>query len=210
MLLVDRDPKIAAYQLSDLAADAVGLLDHLDIEQAHVVGASMGGMVAQLVAVDHPERVRSLCSIMSTTGAPFAGLPTLEAAVAVMSETPAERDRAIAHVANVMRIIGSKTHAQTEQPARLALAEASYVRAFYPEGTRRQFAAIVDARGASVHRGLRRPVRHSGPATDRSSSRAGSRRPAAVSSELDGSRGWNAADVRPAGVRRSRRGTAWS
>jgi pimeloyl-ACP methyl ester carboxylesterase len=143
--VVDKEPKAAAYQLTDLAADAVGILDHLHIEQAHIVGASMGGMIAQIVAIDHPKKVRSLCSIMSTTGAPFVGLPTLEAAAAVTSPTPADREHAIPHIANVMRIIGSRTHAETEQESRLALAEASYDRTFYPEGTRRQFAAIVAA-----------------------------------------------------------------
>jgi pimeloyl-ACP methyl ester carboxylesterase len=143
--LVDRDPKAAAYQLSDLAADAVGLLDHLNIGRAHVVGASMGGMVAQLVAIDHPAKVRSLCSIMSSTGAPFIGLPTLAAAAAVLAPTPADPDQAVQHIANVMRIIGSRTHRETEWESRLALARAGYERMFYPEGTRRQFAAIVAA-----------------------------------------------------------------
>jgi pimeloyl-ACP methyl ester carboxylesterase len=144
-LVVDRDPKAAAYQLTDMAADAVGLLDHLKIGTAHVVGASMGGMIAQLVAIDYPKQVRSLCSIMSTTGAPFIGLPTLAAAVAVLSPTPADRAQAIPHIANVLRIIGSQTHQEPEWDNRLALAEASYDRSFCPEGTRRQFAAIVAA-----------------------------------------------------------------
>lgn len=143
--VVDQDPKAAAYQLSDMAADTVGLLHHLQIAEAHIVGASMGGMIAQLVAIDYPEQVRTLCSIMSTTGAPLVGWPSLEAAAAVLQPTPAERDKAIPHVANVLRIIGSRTHQETEWDRRLALAEASYDRKFYPEGTRRQFAAIIAA-----------------------------------------------------------------
>src|ERR671926_1909461 len=67
-----------AYTLSDMADDAVGLLDHLGIDRAHIVGASMGGMISQLVAINHGARVRSLCSIMSTTGNPLVGLPTWE------------------------------------------------------------------------------------------------------------------------------------
>jgi pimeloyl-ACP methyl ester carboxylesterase len=143
--VVDQDPKAAAYQLSDLAADTVGLLDHLQIAQAHVVGASMGGMIAQLVAIDYPQQVRTLCSIMSTTGAPLVGWPTLEAAAAVLYPTPADRDKAIPHIANVLRIIGSRTHQETEWDGRLELAEASFDRMFYPEGTRRQFAAVIAA-----------------------------------------------------------------
>jgi pimeloyl-ACP methyl ester carboxylesterase len=139
------DPKAAAYQLTDLALDTVGLLDHLGVRDAHVVGASMGGMIAQLVAIDHPQRVRTLCSIMSTTGAPFVGLPTLEAAVAVLAETPPEHDQAIQHMANVMRIIGSQTYKEVEWENRLEQAEAAYERMFYPAGTKRQFAAIITA-----------------------------------------------------------------
>jgi pimeloyl-ACP methyl ester carboxylesterase len=85
-----------------------------------------------------PLRVRSLCSIMSTTGAPFVGLPTLEAAAAVIAATPTDPDEA-------MRIIGSRTHQATETEGRLALAAQAYHRMFYPEGARRQFAAIVAA-----------------------------------------------------------------
>ena len=66
--LIRRDPRGAAYTLSDMANDAAGLLDWLEVDAAHVVGASMGGMIAQLLAIGHPERVLSLVSIMSTTG----------------------------------------------------------------------------------------------------------------------------------------------
>ncbi|MDI1461148.1 alpha/beta fold hydrolase [Catellatospora sp. KI3] len=143
---IETDPTInAAYQLTDMAADSVGLLDHLGIDRAHIVGASMGGMIAQTLAIHHPERVRTLCSIMSTTGAPFVGLPTLEAAAAVLAGTPAEREAAIAHIANVTRIIGSRTLEAEEREARLAGATAAYDRMFYPAGTKRQFGAITAA-----------------------------------------------------------------
>jgi pimeloyl-ACP methyl ester carboxylesterase len=137
--------KAAAYQLTDMAADAVGLLDHLKIRQAHIVGASMGGMIAQTIAIHHAHKVLSLCSIMSTTGAPFIGLPTLEAAIAVALPTPPEREKAIPHIANVMRIIGSRTHEAEERPFRLKLATESYDRMFYPAGGQRQLAAILAA-----------------------------------------------------------------
>ena len=71
-----RSKKAAGYTLSDMAGDAVGLLDHLGVERAHVVGASMGGMIAQTIAIEHPERVLSLCSIMSNTGARWSGQPS--------------------------------------------------------------------------------------------------------------------------------------
>jgi pimeloyl-ACP methyl ester carboxylesterase len=145
LLEAGRNAKAAAYQLTDMADDAAGLLDHLGIEQAHIVGASMGGMIAQSVAIRHAAKVRSLCSIMSTTGAPFIGLPTLQAAIAVSVPTPPEREKAIAHIANVMRIIGSRTHEAEEQEFRLQLARESYSRMFYPQGGQRQLAAILAA-----------------------------------------------------------------
>src|SRR3954451_15496906 len=76
------DASSVAYGLADLADDTVGLLDALGLESVHLVGASMGGMIAQLVAVRHPSRVRSLTSIMSTTGDPAVGAPS-EAAIAL-------------------------------------------------------------------------------------------------------------------------------
>src|SRR5919199_2825235 len=75
--LVLRDARAAAYTLADMADDGVGLLDHLGIGRAHVVGASMGGMIAQTIAMRHPDRVLSLVSIMSNTGARCTGQPAL-------------------------------------------------------------------------------------------------------------------------------------
>src|SRR5919109_1962006 len=73
--LLRRDTRAASYTLDDMAADGVGVLDHLGIEHAHVMGASMGGMIAQTMAVRHPERVLSLVSMMSNTGAFWSGKP---------------------------------------------------------------------------------------------------------------------------------------
>ena len=135
------DHSSASYTLSDMAADAVGLLDALGIDRAHVVGASMGGMIAQTIAIEHPRRVRSLCSIMSTTGDPAAGGPTPEA-MAVLLRPPAQsRDEAIANSIEAGRVIGS-TGFEVPEDALRARAEASYDRCFYPIGIARQLLAI--------------------------------------------------------------------
>ncbi|CCH29636.1 alpha/beta fold hydrolase [Actinosynnema sp. NPDC047251] len=134
-----------AYHLVDLAADTVGLLDHLGIERAHVVGASMGGMVAQLIAIHHPERAATLTSIMSTTGNPLVGYPTPEAVAAVQEPTPTEREAAIDHITNVYTVIGSRTHAEAEHPRRRQFAADSFDRGLHPRGAQRQFAAILSA-----------------------------------------------------------------
>ena len=84
------------YDLSDMAADAVGLLDHLGIERAHVMGASMGGMIAQTIAIEHPQRCLSLISVMSSPGDPRAGKPAPEALAVLLSVPPSDRDAYIA------------------------------------------------------------------------------------------------------------------
>ena len=81
------------YLLADMARDTIGLLDHLDIDRAHVVGASLGGMIAQTVAIEHPERVASLTSIMSTTGDPDVGQPTPEALGVLLTPPPQTREQ---------------------------------------------------------------------------------------------------------------------
>lgn len=137
-------PWTAPYHLTDMATDTVGLLDHLEIDQVHVVGASMGGMIAQRIILDHPDRVRSLCSIMSTTGRLGVGLPTLEAAAAVTAPVPTEREAAIEHIVRVLAIIGSQSCPLEPDEAHRQVAEA-YDRAFYPEGGKRQSCAIMRA-----------------------------------------------------------------
>ncbi|HEX3040696.1 MAG TPA: alpha/beta fold hydrolase, partial [Solirubrobacterales bacterium] len=82
----------APYLLRDMAADTVGLMDHLGIESAHIVGASMGGMIAQTMAIERPERVRSLVSIMSTTGARFTGMPSVKTFGVLFSKRPTDRE----------------------------------------------------------------------------------------------------------------------
>lgn len=132
------------YTLADLADDTVGLLDALDIDRAHIVGASMGGMVAQRVVLDHPDRVLSLTSIMSTTGDPSVGQPS-EAALAVLLR-PAAPDRAsaIAGAVSGYRVFASTGFDITDEYLR-DRAEAAYDRGYHPVGGTRQLAAIVTA-----------------------------------------------------------------
>jgi len=131
------------YSLNDMAADAVGLLDALDIRRAHVMGASMGGMIAQLVAAEYPDRVLSLTSIMSSTGNP--GLPPSkpEAMAVLMSRpTSGDRDAVIAHGVRAEKIIGSPGHPVSEDVIR-ARVERDFDRMHYPAGPGRQLAAVV-------------------------------------------------------------------
>jgi pimeloyl-ACP methyl ester carboxylesterase len=127
------------YTLSDMANDAIGLLDALGIDRAHVVGASMGGMIVQTIAIEHPERCLSMTSIMSSTGDPRAGKPTPEALAYLMAPPPTERQ------ANIDRAPGaavftSKRYFDAEKAKERTAA--AFDRAFYPEGATRQLAAI--------------------------------------------------------------------
>jgi pimeloyl-ACP methyl ester carboxylesterase len=132
---------LAAYTLSDLAADAAALLDALEIDRAHVLGASMGGMIAQQLAIERPERVLSLTSMMSTTGEADIGAPTQEALVALLTPSPPERAPYMEASAGKGLIWASKRYGDR---ARLeALAGESYDRCFYPEGVGRQLGAIL-------------------------------------------------------------------
>jgi pimeloyl-ACP methyl ester carboxylesterase len=127
------------YNLSDMANDAFGLLDVLGIERAHIMGASMGGMIVQTMAIERPERVLSLTSVMSSPGDPRAGAPTKDALEVLMSTPPSDRD---AYLANAERstVWASKRHVDVERIK--ARAAEAFDRAFYPEGAPRQLAAI--------------------------------------------------------------------
>jgi pimeloyl-ACP methyl ester carboxylesterase len=132
----------AAYSLDDMADDCVGLLDALHIEKAHICGASMGGMIAQVVAYRHPKRVLSLTSIMSNTGNPNLPQAKPDAIAAVVAPMPTERAAYIEHNMNVWRKIWSPGFPFEEKRARTYLAK-SYDRSYYPQGMARQNIAIL-------------------------------------------------------------------
>jgi pimeloyl-ACP methyl ester carboxylesterase len=132
----------APYLLADMAADTAALLAALGIERAHIVGASMGGMIAQQFAIDHPEKTRTLTSIMSTTGNPDLPPARPEAMQALLTPTPPDRDAAIERGVGVFRTIGSPGFPFDEEMFRQQAARA-FDRCFYPEGVVRQLAAIL-------------------------------------------------------------------
>jgi pimeloyl-ACP methyl ester carboxylesterase len=117
-------------------------MDHLGIDSAHVVGASMGGMIAQTVAIRHRQRVRSLVSIMSTTGNRWLGLPTWKAFGTFVARPGASREEAIEHTVKVFRVIGSPAYPMDESRFR-ELAGASYDRSHSRAGIARQLHAIT-------------------------------------------------------------------
>jgi pimeloyl-ACP methyl ester carboxylesterase len=143
--------ELAPYTLSDLADDGFGLLSALGIERAHVVGASMGGMIGQTMAIEHPERVLSLTSMMSTTGEPEYGQSTPAALEALLAPAAINREQYLAS-ADTWLEWHSRRYPEAEQNR--ALAAESYERGHYPEGTLRQLAAML-ASGPRTE-GLRR------------------------------------------------------
>lgn len=148
----------APYLLDDMANDAFGLLDHLGIEAAHVAGASMGGMIAQTMAIRSPERVLSLTSIMSTTGERRVGRPKLRVWGVLLRRAPRDRDAAVEYFVRVFRLIGSKGFPADEDRIR-ALAAEAYDRGHSPAGTGRQLAAIMASGDRTERlRGLRVPT----------------------------------------------------
>ncbi|HEV2562843.1 MAG TPA: alpha/beta hydrolase [Rhizomicrobium sp.] len=144
--VMNGQPLTAPYTLDDMAADAAGLLDALGIADAHIAGASMGGMIAQLVAVKYPQKTRSLISIMSTTAR--RGLPPAkpEAMAALMTPPPSNsRADRIAQGKKSWRVIGSPGYAATEDEL-TAMMEREVDRVPYdPAGFARQMVAIISA-----------------------------------------------------------------
>jgi pimeloyl-ACP methyl ester carboxylesterase len=133
-----------AYRLSDMAADAMAVLDAAGVEKAHVVGVSMGGMIGQLVAIEHPGRTLSLTSIMSATGAPGTLDSTPEAGKVLSVPPPdpeADFEAFVAHGVRNAHTIGSPAYPWAQDEIRQRVIE-DYERAFNPTGTQRQMAAI--------------------------------------------------------------------
>lgn len=135
------DASSAPYSLDDMGDDTAGLLDALGLASAHLVGASMGGMICQVVAIRHPRRVRSLTSIMSTTGERAVSEPTPEATSALLHPAARNRDDAMRWAVEVARVIGSPGFARDEAWIR-ELAGRSWDRAHDPAGFGRQLGAI--------------------------------------------------------------------
>ncbi|MGO9343784.1 MAG: alpha/beta fold hydrolase [Acidimicrobiales bacterium] len=136
------DTASAPYDLVDMAGDAAGLLGAVGIDAAHVVGVSMGGMIAQQLAISHPEKVLSLCSIMSMTGAPDAEPPTAEALRVLIAPPPEKRDAYIDNQVEVWKVIGSPGFPFDEGRIRRRAA-AGYDRSFRPAGVGRQLLGIL-------------------------------------------------------------------
>jgi len=136
------DHSDVTYLLADLADDAAGLLEALEIERAHVVGVSMGGMIVQELLLRHPDRLLSACSIMSTTGAADVGQPSPEAVTVLLTPSATNREEAIERGVASWRVFQSPAYPRTEEYLREV--EAGYYdRGFHPAGSARQLAAIL-------------------------------------------------------------------
>jgi pimeloyl-ACP methyl ester carboxylesterase len=151
------DVSSAAYTLDDMAADGFGLLDALHLTAAHVVGSSLGGMIAQTMAVRHPERVLSLTSIMSTPS-PALTNPTPEAGAALMQPPATSREASIARAIHIARVIGSPGYPPDDR-WRAELAGRIWDQGVDPAGVMRQWMAILASgdRTEAV-RGIRVPT----------------------------------------------------
>ena len=145
LLLRDRH---SPYTLADMANDSVGVLDHLGIERAHIVGASMGGMIAQTIAIRHPERTLSLVSIMSNTGSFWSGQPALSMYLLLLKPSPRERDAFIQHAIDMFVKIGGHGFKPDIEDLR-TIATSSYDRGHDPRGSQRQLWAIIADRDRS-------------------------------------------------------------
>jgi pimeloyl-ACP methyl ester carboxylesterase len=132
----------AAYLLRDMARDTVGLMDHLEVDAAHVAGASMGGMIAQQLAIEFPERTSSLVSIMSTTGGRWTGLPSFKAFGVLLGTPPMSREAVVERAVRTFRVIGSPDFPFEEDRVR-EFAGASYDRGHSSAGVARQLHAIM-------------------------------------------------------------------
>jgi pimeloyl-ACP methyl ester carboxylesterase len=135
------DPAVALYTVSDMADDAVAVLDAVGVDRAHVVGFSMGGMIVQTLAIEHPERLRTMTSVMSSTGDRDVGNPTDAALALITSPAPTTREEYIQRQFESIRTWGSPA-GYDEDRLRAVHGEA-YDRAFHPAGQVRQMQAVV-------------------------------------------------------------------
>jgi pimeloyl-ACP methyl ester carboxylesterase len=143
-----RIPVDAPYSLDDMAEDAVGVLDALNIDHAHIVGMSMGGMISQLVAAHYPQRIRSLTSIMSTSGEWGKGVASLKVSRQMLR--PVSKDRtALENGVDTWRMIGSPGYPLSEREIE-AILRAEYKRSSNPAGYLRQIAAVRTAPGRAT------------------------------------------------------------
>lgn len=143
-MMAAKTPQVP-YHLDDMAADAAALLDALGIEAAHIVGSSMGGMIVQLMAADHPHKVLSMTSIMSTTGNPALPRATEEAMAVLTTPRPdagKDREAYIASGIKTAKVIGSPAFPIADADLRAAV-EADLERSYHPTGFARQYAAIL-------------------------------------------------------------------
>src|SRR5439155_1887585 len=140
--MLTRSKRAAHYTLRDMADDTAGLLAGLELAPAHVIGASMGGMIAQTLAARHPESVRSLTSIMSTTGSLRSGQPALGVYSVFLRRAPHEREAFITHMERVFTAIGSPGLPREAADIR-AIAAVSFDRDHDPDAGGRQLAAII-------------------------------------------------------------------
>ena len=146
------------YSLADMANDAVAVLDALSVEQAHVMGCSMGGMIVQRLAIDHPDRLLSVTSVMSRTGEPGSGDSSADALAFLMAAPPSSRSAYVDHQVAALKVYGSKPEWLDEDAIR-ARAGAAFDRCFCPAGIGRQMHAVMDdGSRADELRGVDLPV----------------------------------------------------
>ncbi len=142
----------APYDLTDMAADAWGLCDHLGLDRVHLFGGSLGGMIVQQMAIDRPDRVATLTSFMSTTGDPDVGQPTPEALAVLLEPSPADRDLFVAKAVESGKVLNGPEHCDLDWIAERAAL--SFDRCFHPDGVANQLLAILVSPSRSA--GLRR------------------------------------------------------
>jgi pimeloyl-ACP methyl ester carboxylesterase len=142
LLMAQRKTANAPYSLLDMADDAVGLLDALKIESAHVVGRSMGGMIGQMMAIHHAGRVKTLTVMMSSTGDPNLPPPTSDVLSALLEPDPEDVESYVEHSVRIWEVLGGQLSTADEDCVR-QWARVSYERGLNPDGAARQFAAII-------------------------------------------------------------------